>query len=173
MDPNCPAQATEEVQDTVEAFRGGKCELSNLYACMHECEIKDFGTSFPTSEHHYQFKKLKAHDKGEEAFELLIKEDSFKAMKKVKECLPKSEVSESWKQSAVDEMKATCKLKYQSCVHACTALLNSWITLAEATGNPFWGTGLNVAQTLECIPDYWPGSNHMGKTLIDIWAELQ
>ncbi len=102
-----------------------------------------------------------------------MEQDSFRAMKKAKECLPESEVSESWKQSAVDKMKATCKLKYQSCVHAHTALLNSWITLAEATGDPFWGTGLNVAQTLECIPDYWPGSNHMGKILVDIWAELQ
>ena len=140
---------------------------------MHECEIKDFGTSFSTSEHHYQFKKLKAHDKGAEAYELLIEEDSFKAMKKAKECLLEAEVSESWKQSAVDEMKATCRLKYQSCEHACNALLNSWITLAEATGDPFWGTGLNVAQTLECIPDYWPGLNHMGKILMDILAELQ
>ena len=70
-------------------------------------------------------------------------------------------------------MKATCKLKYQSCVYVCTALLNLWITLAETTGDPFWGTGLNVAQTLECIPDYWLGSNHMGKILMDIQAKLQ
>ncbi len=94
-DPNCPARATEEVQDTVETFHGSKCELSNLFQCLQNCVIQDFGTNFPSSEHHYQFKKLKAHDKGAEAYELLLEEDSFKAMKKAKECLPENEVSES------------------------------------------------------------------------------
>ncbi len=79
-DPNCPARATEEVQDTVENFRGSKCVLSNLHVCLQGCEIEDLGTTFPSSEQHYQFKKLKAHDKGGEAYEILMEEDGFKAM---------------------------------------------------------------------------------------------
>ena len=70
-------------------------------------------------------------------------------------------------------MKATNKLKYQSCDHAHEVLLHSRITIVEVTGDPFWGTSLNVAQTLECIPDYWLGANHMGKILMDLRMELQ
>ncbi len=95
-DPNCQARTSEEIQDTIEVFCGGKCELSNLHKCPEGCEISDMGTTFNMSEHHYQFKKLKAHDKGIEAYEMLI-EDSFKAMKKAKAVLPDSEVSEDWK----------------------------------------------------------------------------
>ncbi len=131
------------------------------------------GTTFPTSEHHYQFKKLKAHDKGAEAYELLMEEDSFKAIKHVRTLLPDSEVSEEWKQVACDEMLVMNRLKYDSCVHVCEYLLNSKITIAEATGNPFWGTGLGVQQTLDCLPDFWPGANHMGWILTEIHLEIQ
>ena len=63
-DPKCPAKAMDLMMDTVETFRGGKCQLSNLHTCPEGCVIEDKGTTFPSSEHHYQFKKLKHHDKG-------------------------------------------------------------------------------------------------------------
>ncbi len=69
----------------------------NLHQCPHGCEIEDLGTKFPTSKHHYQFKKLKAHDLSVEAYELLMEEDSFKAMKKAKALIPDSATSEDWK----------------------------------------------------------------------------
>lgn len=86
-DPNCPARSTKEVQDTIETFRGGKCELSNLHACPHGCEIHDFGTTFPTSEQHYQFRKLRVHNKAAKAYELLLEEDGFKANEESKRSL--------------------------------------------------------------------------------------
>ncbi len=54
------------------------------------------------------------------------------------------------------------KKKYESCPHARAALLQSSITLVEVTGDPMWGMGLNVTQTLECLPEFWPGQNLMG-----------
>ena len=87
--------------------------------------------------------------------------------------MPDDQVSESWKAQAVAEMRETNKLKYQACPHAHDSFLCLRITIAEATGDPFWGTGLNVAQTLECISDYWPGANHMGKILMELHSELQ
>ena len=83
-DPKCPAHAPEIMMDTVEPFRGGKCELSNLHVCVQGCVIEDKVTIFPLSEHHYQFKKLKHHDKGDMAYEMLLQEDTFKAMKMAK-----------------------------------------------------------------------------------------
>ena len=167
-DPACPARSTEDIQQSVETFCGGRCELSNLHQCLEGCEIEDFGTEFPTCEHHYQFKKLKAHDLGAEAYELLIQEDSFQAIKKAKTILPDADVSEDWKCVACDEMLATTRLKYEFCLHACEYLLKSKITIAEATGDPFWGTGLGVQQTLDCLPDFWPSTNHMGQILLNV-----
>ena len=72
---------TEEMAEMTELFHGQDSVLSNLHCCEDGCEIKDYSTSFPTSEHHYQFKKLKAHDKGEEAWLLLSEDSGFQAMK--------------------------------------------------------------------------------------------
>ena len=73
---------TKEMADIIETFKGEKSPLSNLYCCEEGYEIQDRGTSFSLSEHYYQFKMLKAHDKGEEAYLLLVEETGFQAMKK-------------------------------------------------------------------------------------------
>ncbi len=125
------------------------------------------------SEHHYQFKKLKAHNKGEEAYLLVAEETGFKAMKRAQSMLPDAEVSDEWKSSVKDEMLETCCLKFSSYEHVRECLLESRITLAEAMKDPFWGTGLTVQQTHECLPDFWPGQNTMGYILMDVRSELQ
>ncbi len=78
----CPARMTEEMADMIETFHGQDSPLFNLHSCPEGCEIKDQGTSFLTSEHHYQFKKLKVYDKGGEAYLILAEESGFKAMKR-------------------------------------------------------------------------------------------
>ena len=55
-DDKCPAKAPETMVDEVEAFCGQGNPLSN-HICDHGCEIHDEGTTFPSSEHHFQFKK--------------------------------------------------------------------------------------------------------------------
>ncbi len=94
----------EKVRDLVETFHGGQCELSNLHKCPEGCEFEAEGTVFPTSEHHYQFQKLKVYDKAAEAYEVLMEADSFKAMKLANTILPTSEVTEEWKDVARQEM---------------------------------------------------------------------
>ena len=131
------------------------------------------GTKFDTSEHHYQFKKLKFHDKGVEAYDMLLQEDSFKAMKIAKDALPDDEVSDAWTATAKEEMLQSNCMKYASCPHTREKLLGSCLTLVEATGDPFWGIGLNVTQTLECLSDYWPGQNVMGSVLMEVHDKIQ
>ncbi len=157
--------------DTMEPFRGGKCELSNLHVCLQGYVIEDKGTTFPSSEHHYQFKKLKHHDKGDVAYKMLLQEDTFKAMKKAKEALPDSDLLESWQPK--EEMMDSCRLKYQSYPHVRDKLLHMKLTIAEATGDLYWGTGLGVNQTKECLVDFWPGENVMGNILMTLHHELQ
>ena len=64
------------------------------------------------------------------------------------------------------------RLKYASCSHVKEKLLVSRFHLAEATGDPFWGTGLNIASTRECLSNYWPGQNVMGTLLMEIRSEI-
>ncbi len=70
-------------------------------------------------------------------------------------------------------MLATNRLKYSSCVHVHEYLLSSKISIAEATGDPFWGTDLGLQQTLNCLLDFWLGANHMGQILTEICSEIQ
>ncbi len=123
--------------ETLETFRGGKCQLSNLHTCPKGCVLSDKGTTFPTSEHHYQFKKLKDHDMGEEAYLLLTEETGFDAMKKAKSLLLDSALSDEWKDKAYTEMLESCWLKYTACPHTRDKLLTSKMTIVEATGDPF------------------------------------
>ncbi len=167
-DKKCLVKSIKVIAETLETFRGGKCQLSNLHACPEGCTILDRGTAFHTSEHHYQFKKLKDHDMGEEAYMLLSKEIGFDAMKRVKSLLLDSELSSEWKDKAYQEMQESCRLKFTSYPHVREKLLSSKLTIVEATGDPFWGSGLNIQQTLDCLLDYWPGQNNLGKILIDL-----
>ncbi len=135
-DTHCPVRATEIMAETVETFRGGKSQLSNLHICPEGCEIQDAGTTFLSSEHHYQFKKLKHHDLGEEAFLLLTEEDLFKAIKKAESLVPSDKLSDQWKECAYEILDSN-KLKYCACEHIRNKLLSTKLTIAEATGDRF------------------------------------
>ena len=49
---------------------------------------------FPSSEYYYQFCKLKAHDKIEDAFALLDEPEPFKVMRKSQELLLEDQISD-------------------------------------------------------------------------------
>lgn len=167
-DKSCPAHTPCKVEDTIDAFCSGKYPLSNLHKCLHGCVAKEGEKIFPSSEHCFQFKKLKVHNKTEEAFELLDEPDPFKVMQKSKEILSEDAVMEDWKYSACDKMRDMIHLKFQTCEHAKQALLDSGLMIVEATGDKFWGSGLTLDQTKQCLLEYWLGENYMGKILMDL-----
>ncbi len=72
----------------------------------------------------------------------------------------------------MDKMHESLWLKFHSCDHAKEKLLHSVPTLVEATGDPFWGSGLNQAQMKECLMEYWPGKNTMGQLLVELRSEM-
>ncbi len=158
--------------DEIEAFHGSGNPLSNLHTCPNGCEIQEASTIFPSSEYHFQFKKLKHHNLGKQADLLLLESDTFKVIKKVKEILLETEVLDTWKDKAYEEMLETNHLKYTTCEHIREVLLDTAQTIVEATGDPYWGSRLNVQQTKECLVDYWPRENNMGKILISLRDEF-
>ena len=170
-DTECPARSLLEVSESVEVFRGGKYQLSNLHKCPEGCP--EGNKVFPLSEHRYQFSKLKAHDMIEEAFDLLEEPDPFKVMQKAKEVVPDIEASAEWKASAVSEMMESNWMKFQACSHVREKLLLSRITITEVTADCFWGIGLTMEQNSQCLPEFGPGQNQMGKVLINLRLKFQ
>ncbi len=172
QDDSCPAQAPEEISKTVRAFCDGKNLLSNLHKCPEGCVLHVGENKYATSEHYYQFHKLMAHDKREEAFSLLDEDNAFKVMQKAQQLLPPDQISDSWKDEMRDKMAMANSIKFHSCTYAMDVLLSCPLVVAEATGDRFWGTGLNESQTVECLSEYWPRENHMGKILMDLGKSL-
>lgn len=124
-----------------------------------------------SSEYHYQRAKLVAHDHHEAAKEIMLEENPFKAMQITQKALPEVEVSEEWKTNeAKIAMSYANAIKFQSCEHAMKVLLNSHPLIAEATGDRFWGTGMHLEATKECLSEFWPGSNEMSNILMQLQA---
>ncbi len=171
-DDSCPEKAPQEIQNGVEAFRGGKFPLSNLHKCPHSYKLKDQDSlEYVSSEHHYQNAKLKAHDKADLAESLFSEENPFKVMQTVQHALPKDELLPVWRdKDAKAAMSYTNALKFRSCTHAMEALLESHPLIAEATGDRFWGTGLHLDATHEYLSEFWPGKNIMGDILMQLLA---
>ena len=94
-------------------------------------------------------------------------------MKQAKTLLLDDKVSDEWSKKVCDEMLVTNQLKYDSCAQARDFLLDCAQNIVEATGDSFWGSGLNIQQMKECLMDYWPGQNNMGKILMTIHDNLQ
>ena len=53
--------------------------------------------------------------------------------------------------------------------------MHTKLTIAEATRDLYWGTGLSINQTKECLADFWPGENVMGNIglLMELCQEVQ
>ncbi len=102
----------------------------------------------------------------------MLESDALKVMKTVKEILLETKVLDIWKARAYEEMLETNCLKYTTCEHVREVLLDTAPTIVEATGDPYWGSGLNVQWTKECLVDYWPRENNMGKILVSLRDEF-
>ena len=104
----------------------------------------------------------------DESYQVLEYDTGFEAMKLAQDLLPDQLTQPEWKSIVVDEMLKINKLKYENCPHARVALVATKGVLAEATTNPFWGTGLIPDHTRYTLSDYWPSQNNMGKILVQI-----
>ncbi len=82
--------------------------------------------------------------------------------------LPEDQVSDDWKASAVDDMRVANSLKFCACDHAKKVLMEANLMIAEATSDLFWGMGLSLEWTRQCLPEFWPGQNRMGEILMDL-----
>ncbi len=130
------------------------------------------GQVFESSEKEFQYRKLVHHEKDDEANHLLNIESTVELMQEVKKVLPSDTLDSSWLEKDESVMLDICRKKFWACSHAQQSLLKSRSEIAEATLDKKWGTGLNEICTQECLPDFWPSQNLMGKILKAIRTEL-
>ena len=161
-------KAPQEIQQTVQVFRGKDDPLSNMFVCPEACEWGDDGTVYNSSEQEFQHEKVVGHDKPEEACELLEMSNTFQIKAKAHELVPEALIA--WVDRGV--LYQACYNKFAACSHAREALLNSRSELVEGMHDLKWGSGMDPQCTLDCLPDYWPGQNKMGKILKEIQSKL-
>ena len=142
------------------------------HVCSQDCSWENDGEVFTSVEQDYQYEKLNSHNKWEAADALMQVDNTLDIKQSAQATLPEEEVSQWWSACEQDKMLEACRQKFQFCEHAREALLNSKSELAEAILDHKWGTGLSIDYTVECLPNFWPGQNLIGRILKQVHSEL-
>ena len=83
------------------------------------------------------------------------------------------EEREAWDHENVDVMRTLLQQKAKTCMQFRNKLLlNKDKILAESTINKRWGTGLPKFITEVTEPTLWPGTNLLGKLLMELTTQL-
>ncbi len=77
---DCPGLAPPDVQASIQSFKGGHNELSNLHVCSESCAWQTNGVQFESAEKEFQLNKLVHYGKDKEADRLLTIESSLEVM---------------------------------------------------------------------------------------------
>lgn len=163
-DTNCNAKnKTEEII----AFRSQNNVLSNFYPCT----ISIYDTVFKSTEHAYQYKQAIAADMDDLA-EQIMRAPHAGVAKRLSKEIPEA-FRISWEKNNVNIMNEILNVKADQVPEFAYALCESDGTyLAEATSDTFWASGLSPEVTAVIDPSFYPGSNTLGKLLMEIRGSL-
>lgn len=126
-------------------------------------------TTFPTSEHAYQWRACGEHKREDLATQILHARSPLVA-KRIAEVIKCA----AWNDKKNGVMKEVLIAKIASSNKFRDDLLNSGNkVIIEALPDPWWGCGLpyNIAVTTN--PDYLPGKNNLGKLLMELRSEMR
>ena len=163
-DAACPGRAKEE---SILAFRGYEDPLSNHYPTP----IQTFDQDFRSLEHAFFWKMATDLEKHELAARIKAAAHAGVAKRLSKEMA--EEEREAWDHENVHVMKTLLQQKAKTCMQFRNKLLlNKDKILAESTINKRWGTGLPKFVTEVTEPTLWPGTNLLGKLLMELTSQL-
>ena len=104
-----------------------------MYVYPEGCSWGDDSTVYTSSKQEFQFEKVVAHDKPEEACQLLETDNTFQIKLHVTEIVPKDKTSPNWDAREEYVMCQACQKKFHTCSHVHEALLSSKSELVEGT----------------------------------------
>ena len=155
-DVACPGRAKEE-----------SIPLSNHYPTP----IQAFDQDFRSLEHAFFWKMATDLEKHELAARIKAAAHAGVAKRLSKEMA--EEEREAWDHENVDVMRTLLQQKAKTCMQFRNRLLlNKDKILAESTINKRWGTGLPKFITEVTEPTLWPGTNLLGKLLMELTTQL-
>ena len=160
---SCPAYV--ESNDNIVAFSSGI--LSNF----HKCPLTVNGTSFPTSEHLYQWRACTEAIRDDLA-ELVVKAATPRDAKIIANKINHDKTN--WHNVKFDVMREVLRVKAASSKQFRDALLQTGDKiLVEARVDDVWGSGLTHTLTMNTDPMKYPGTNKLGVLLGEIRHELR
>ena len=77
------------------------------------------------------------------------------------------------KKTKVAFIDSLLQQKVEQCQEFKASLRKARNVLVEATGHPFWASGLGWKETIKCEVNKWPGSNQLGQLLSKLKLTLQ
>lgn len=139
-----------------------------IYSNFVPIPVRFNDSTFPSSEHAYQFDKALHSGKTVEAvqiFHSIRPQDAKRHGAKLGQ-------SREWDQVKLDRMAQIAQPKFSQNKRLGAELLKSSpALLIEATFNTFWGAGLPLTSK-DLINGYWRGRNNMGQILVNCRTEL-
>ena len=152
--------------ETVTAFFTQKSPFSNFFPV----EFQENGIQFHSVEQYFQYHKARLFDHATAT--KIMSASNPATCKGLGKKIPNFD-KEAWHAIAKDTMKNGLKLKFSSNVACKNALLDTGdTTLAEASLDTYWGTGIKLTHENATDPKKWTGKNILGELLQEIRIEL-
>jgi ribA/ribD-fused uncharacterized protein len=161
--PVDPHVVSTRSDDDVTVFSGTYSKLSNLH--LHPFELD--GHEWHSVEHVYQYHKAQDAKDVQAAREIRMTTDPLDAMAIGRQV----EATKEWKQKGQAIMLRAQQAKF-SIKSLNTVLKNCKPTIAEASYDKFWGTGLSLTHTDAMDHNMWVGENTTGKLLMQVREEI-
>jgi ribA/ribD-fused uncharacterized protein len=152
-----------KTSDSACAFFGYKSPLSNFF----HAPFKEFGTEFHSVEQYFQCKKAELFNDEATASRIM-------AAKQPRQCKAlgrhvQNYEKAKWHQNSINIMKRALSLKFCGNTECRQTLLNTrGKSLAEASYDSYWGTGVALSDENAANSAFWSGENHLGKLLQEL-----
>ena len=143
----------------------------NPFSNFHPAPFTIHGKHYPTSEHFIQETCAIHFNDKTSARRILSAKTPLEAKRIGGEIVGFK--SEQWMAVAKDLVKPGITAKFQSHPTLANVLLaTKGMTLAEATFDKFWGTGIPIHDVNCANREKWHGTGILGEILMEIWDEL-
>lgn len=164
-DSVCPAVLDQENANI--AFRGYRNPLSNMWPCNMPYK----GMQFRTLEHAYQWQKATSLN-NTDAADMILNARHGGIAKGIADHMLPVDAAKKWSESqeAMKVMTELLEIKYHHNIDFMYNLQSTGETvLAEATSDQYWASGITDPRVAAITsPEYWSGTNHLGKLLMDL-----
>ena len=161
---------TPDTTDQVLPFRGETDSLSNFYPIPGG--IEDNNLTHPTVEHAYQCSKAIFHNRAD-LIPIIQRTPKPRDVQLLQQQKLRNKLTPAWHATKYEIMKRLINKKIAQLPELTNRIMSTKGTIAEATSNLYWVSGLDKYYTVTKPEDQWPGENNLGKIYMEIRQKKQ